>query len=114
MGNIYADESLWLSPPPPGADPPDAAEAARLYAAIREVMAAAVEAGGSSLGSGVGNYRQHDGLSGLFQHQHHVYGRAGQPCDRCGTGIVKTVLAQRGTHHCPQCQPLRPATGAGA
>jgi formamidopyrimidine-DNA glycosylase len=113
VGNIYADESLWLARLHPAQARLTPAEAARLYAAIREVMAAAVEAGGSSLGSGVGNYRQHDGVSGLFQHQHHVYGRAGQPCERCGTGIVKTVLAQRGTHHCPQCQPLRPA-GEGA
>ena len=48
-----------------------------------------------------------DGQDGLFQMRHNVYDRAGQPCGRCGTPIVKTVLAQRGTHLCPQCQVLR-------
>ncbi|AZI43584.1 DNA-formamidopyrimidine glycosylase [Deinococcus psychrotolerans] len=104
VGNIYADESLWLSRIHPAQTKLNADEAGRLYAAIREVMKAAVEAGGSSLGSGGGNYRQHDGVSGLFQHEHHVYGKAGQPCPRCGSGIVRVVLAQRGTHYCPQCQ----------
>ncbi|GGO18562.1 DNA-formamidopyrimidine glycosylase [Deinococcus humi] len=104
VGNIYADESLWQAQIHPAQTRLTAAEGQRLYTAIREVMAQAVDAGGSSLGNGVGNYRQHDGLSGLFQHEHHVYGRAGQPCPRCGTDIVKTVLAQRGTHFCPKCQ----------
>ena len=43
----------------------------------------------------------------LFQHQHHAYGRDGQPCERCGTDIRKIVLGQRGTHFCPKCQKLR-------
>ncbi|GGL75678.1 formamidopyrimidine-DNA glycosylase [Deinococcus aerolatus] len=107
VGNIYADESLWQAQIHPAQTRLTPAEGNRLYAAIREVMARAVEAGGSSLGSGVGNYRQHDGVSGLFQLEHHVYGQAGQPCPRCGTDIVKTVLAQRGTHFCPRCQMLK-------
>lgn len=111
VGNIYADESLWQAGLHPAQSHLTRDEAARLYAAVRDVMGRAVEAGGSSLGSGAGNYRQHDGLSGLFQHSHAVYGRGGEPCPRCGTTIEKTVLAQRGTHHCPQCQPLRRPEG---
>ncbi|RJF71521.1 DNA-formamidopyrimidine glycosylase [Deinococcus cavernae] len=107
VGNIYADESLWLARIHPAQTKLNPAEAGRLYHAIREVMQGAVNAGGSSLGNGVGNYRQHDGLSGLFQHQHHAYGRENQPCERCGTEIRKIVLGQRGTHFCPQCQKLR-------
>ncbi|MBZ9749636.1 DNA-formamidopyrimidine glycosylase [Deinococcus sp. HMF7604] len=112
VGNIYADESLWAARIHPAQTRLTADEAGRLYRAVREVMGRAVEAGGSSLGDGVGNYRQHDGAPGAFQHQHHAYGRGGQPCDRCGTTIEKIVLGQRGTHFCPQCQPLRPVGAA--
>ncbi|UBV43522.1 DNA-formamidopyrimidine glycosylase [Deinococcus taeanensis] len=107
VGNIYADESLWQARIHPAQTRLTRGEAGRLYHAVRDVMGRAVDAGGSSLGSGEGNYRQHDGLSGLFQHSHVVYGRSGEPCPRCGTPIEKMVLAQRGTHFCPQCQPLR-------
>ena len=51
--------------------------------------------------------RQHDGEPGAFQTRHAVYGQTGKPCPRCGTPIEKIVLAQRGTHFCPHCQPLR-------
>lgn len=107
VGNIYADESLWRARVHPAQTRLNAQEAGRLYRAVREVMAEAVEAGGSSLGNGLGNYRQHDGELGFFQGQHAVYGRTGQPCPRCGTPIQKMVLAQRGTHLCPVCQKLR-------
>ncbi len=109
VGNIYADESLWQARIHPAQTRLTATEAGRLYQAICEVMSAAVEAGGSSLGNGVSNYRQHDGVPGRFQHEHHVYGQAGKPCARCGTEIVRIVLGQRGTHFCPQCQQLRPS-----
>ena len=106
VGNIYADESLWTSRLHPAQTRLEPGEAKRLYAAIREVMTAAVAAGGSTLGDGT--YRQHDGEAGAFQVQHHVYARAGEPCERCGTPINKIVLAQRGTHFCPKCQTLKP------
>ncbi|GAA4005443.1 DNA-formamidopyrimidine glycosylase [Deinococcus rubellus] len=106
VGNIYADESLWTSQVHPAQTRLKPAEARRLYTAIREVMTAAVAAGGSTLGDGT--YRQHDGEAGAFQVQHHAYARAGEPCERCGTPIAKTVLAQRGTHFCPRCQTLKP------
>lgn len=109
VGNIYADESLWRARIHPTQTRLTREESGRLYHAVREVLGEAVAAGGSSLGSGQGNYRQHDGEGGAFQVQHAVYGRGGQPCPRCGSPISKTVLGQRGTHFCPQCQPLRPA-----
>ena len=109
VGNIYADEALWLAQLHPAQTRLTAPEAARLYAAIRGVMDEAVERGGSSLGNGAGNYRQHDGAGGGYQVHHHAYGKTGQPCERCGTPIQKVVLGQRGTHFCPQCQVLRRA-----
>ncbi|WP_034387871.1 DNA-formamidopyrimidine glycosylase [Deinococcus sp. YIM 77859] len=107
VGNIYADESLWRARIHPAQTHLTREEAGRLYHAIRAVMHEAVEAGGSSLGDGLGNYRQHDGERGSFQGRHNVYGRAGAPCPRCGTPLQKTVLGGRGTHVCPRCQLLR-------
>ncbi len=105
VGNIYADESLWAARIHPAQTRLKPAEVRRLYTAIREVMGEAVQAGGSTLSDG--SYQQPDGLAGLFQMRHNVYDRAGRPCNRCGTPIVKTVLAQRGTHYCPKCQVLQ-------
>jgi formamidopyrimidine-DNA glycosylase len=104
LGNIYADEALWLARLHPEAArlAPEAAQ--RLHQAIGAVLARAVEAGGSTLADA--SYQQPDGQPGYFQLQHNVYDRAGQPCPRCGTTIVKYKLAQRGTHFCPQCQVL--------
>ncbi|WP_425146045.1 DNA-formamidopyrimidine glycosylase [Deinococcus sp.] len=105
VGNIYADESLWRAQVHPAQTRLTRDETQRLYRAIRETMAEAVAAGGSTLSDG--SYAQPDGVSGLFQMRHAVYDRAGQPCPRCGTEIVRTVLAQRGTHLCPACQVLQ-------
>ncbi|WP_104991389.1 DNA-formamidopyrimidine glycosylase [Deinococcus sp. NW-56] len=107
VGNIYADESLWRAQIHPAQARLTSQEAGRLYHAVRDVMHEAVEAGGSSLGDGLGNYRQHDGEPGAFQTRHAVYGQTGKLCPRCGTPIQKIVLAQRGTHFCPNCQPQR-------
>ncbi|GGR05607.1 formamidopyrimidine-DNA glycosylase [Deinococcus ruber] len=104
VGNIYADESLWRARLHPAQTRLSSAEAAALYGAIRATMQEAVLAGGSTLSDG--SYAQPDGVSGLFQMRHNVYDRAGQPCNRCGVPIEKTVLAQRGTHFCPHCQVL--------
>ncbi|WP_261663897.1 DNA-formamidopyrimidine glycosylase [Deinococcus sp. Marseille-Q6407] len=106
VGNIYADEALWRARIHPSQQRLSAEQAQRLHGAIREVLGEAVDAGGSSLGNGVSNYRQLGGEWGGFQVQHAAYGRGGQPCPRCGTPLEKTVLGQRGTHFCPQCQQL--------
>lgn len=107
LGNIYTDESLWaarLHPVRP-ADSLDATDVARLHAAIRETLARAVEARGSSLSDA--GYRDLTGNPGEMQDTLAVYGRQGEPCRRCGGTIVRTVVAGRGTHLCPACQELR-------
>ena len=104
VGNIYADESLWLCKIHPEAGKLSRAQSKRLHSAIRTVMARAVEAGGSTLSDN--SYQQPDGNPGYFQLEHAAYDRANQPCKRCGTPIEKYWLAGRGTHFCPQCQKL--------
>ena len=104
LGNIYVDESLFragLHPLRPASRVPrDRADA--LHAAIREVLAAAVEREGSSFDA---FYRTPEGQPGQYQHLFQVYGRDGQPCPRCGRVIKKLVVGQRGTHICTRCQP---------
>jgi formamidopyrimidine-DNA glycosylase len=103
LGNIYVDEALWrgrIHPLRP-AESLDRAELRRLHRAIR----AALEAGIARQGSTLRNYALPDGSSGSMQHEFKVYGRAGEPCDRCGTPIAKTKVGGRGTWFCPACQP---------
>jgi len=106
VGNIYADESLWLGRihPERPANTLRPAEVRRLYGAIREVMGRAVEAGGSTLCDN--SYQQPTGQPGYFQLEHNAYGRSGQRCKRPGcTGkIARIVVGGRGTHFCPNCQ----------
>ena len=110
MGNIYADEALWrarLNPLRQAAGL-DRAELRRLHKAIR----AALEAGIARQGSTLRDYRQPDGSSGSMQHEFKVYGREGEPCDRCGTPIAKTRAGGRGTWFCPTCQAARPTSSS--
>jgi formamidopyrimidine-DNA glycosylase len=103
MGNIYVDEALWrarINPLRP-AESIDRKELQRLHKAIR----AALEAGIARQGSTLRNYALPDGSSGSMQHEFKVYGRGGEPCDRCGTPIAKTRVGGRGTWVCPACQP---------
>jgi formamidopyrimidine-DNA glycosylase len=105
IGNIYVDESLYLA----GIHPEREAgsltrnEFAALYAAIVHTLQEAVDAGGSSIKS----YVNGQGEIGMFQHQLKMYGRQGQACETCGHEIEKMVVAGRGTHFCPKCQPLK-------
>jgi len=104
LGNIYVDEALWqakLHPEQP-ADSLTPAEANVLHQAIIDVLEHAVEAGGTTIRT----YLNALGEAGKFQMSLNVYGQTGNPCGRCGTPIVKTKVAQRGTHFCPQCQKL--------
>jgi len=102
VGNIYADEALFRA----GVRPTRVAaslskeRSAKIYQAMREVLAEAIEGRGSS----VSNYVDADGCQGSFQHSHRVYQRTGEPCVTCGTPIKKIVVAQRSTHYCPKCQ----------
>ena len=106
VGNIYADESLWMSKihPERPADSLKSAEVKVLLEAIKEVMQKAVDAGGSTLSDQ--SYQQPSGEPGYFQFKHHAYDKEGKPCDRKGCkGIIeKIVVAGRGTHYCPKCQ----------
>ncbi len=103
MGNIYADEALWrarIHPlTPAGELEPD--EVRRLRAAVRR----ALEAGIARQGASLRDYAKPDGGRGRMQEEFKVYGRGGEPCDRCGTPIEKTRVAGRGTWYCPHCQP---------
>lgn len=102
VGNIYADESLFLAKinPQKPANTLNKEETIALHAAIIDVIQHAVERGGSTIRSYVNTL----GEAGSFQQELNVYGRAGEPCQRCGTPIKKIKLAQRGTHFCPNCQ----------
>ncbi|HZQ08250.1 MAG TPA: DNA-formamidopyrimidine glycosylase [Anaerolineae bacterium] len=105
VGNIYADEALWyakIHPLRQAASLTDK-EASDLYHAIRRVFTKAINVGGTSFDA---NYRRINGASGEFQEDLRVVGRAGEPCYRCRTPIVKTVVGQRGTYYCPNCQRL--------
>jgi len=102
VGNIYACEALWearIRPAKPaGALTRPAIR--RLHRALVDVLERAVEMRGTS----VDDYVDAEGLRGGFQNELSVYGRAGEPCLRCGGKIVRTVLAQRGTWWCRKCQ----------
>lgn len=102
VGNIYADEALFLARllPHTPCRSLSAATWDRLAQAIRTVLAEAVLAGGSTLR----DYRDGNGNPGLYQTRHSVYGRAGLPCPACGLILSGGLLAQRATVWCPACQ----------
>ncbi len=106
LGNIYVDESLWAARLGPlrRADSLTAREALNLRHAIRRVLAEGIRHGGTTLGSGLGNFKEPSGRHGGHQRWLQVFQRAGQPCRRCGAKIQRMVVAQRGTHICPVCQ----------
>ncbi|OIP08716.1 MAG: DNA-formamidopyrimidine glycosylase [Betaproteobacteria bacterium CG2_30_68_42] len=102
IGNVYAAESLFragIRPLTP-AGRLSRTRCGRLAAAVRETLDEAIRAGGSSLR----DYVDAAGTPGCFQLRHDVYGRAGEPCRKCGTPIRVSRLAQRSSFHCPRCQ----------
>lgn len=102
VGNIYADESLFLAGirPSRAAGRLSRAELERLRRALLQVLRHAIRLGGSSISDYVGA----DGERGLFQFEHCVYQRTGLPCRCCQTPIRRILLAGRGTHFCAKCQ----------
>lgn len=114
IGNIYADEALW-SARLHYARPTDKlrrGDAERLIGAARDVMNAALAAGGTSFDS---LYVNVNGDSGYFARSLNAYGRAGEPCSRCEAaglhGIIKREqFMNRSSYTCPICQP-RPRNG---
>ncbi|NOT31949.1 MAG: bifunctional DNA-formamidopyrimidine glycosylase/DNA-(apurinic or apyrimidinic site) lyase, partial [Planctomycetes bacterium] len=103
LGNIYVDEALHRAGlhPLTRSERVTPAAAARLSAAIRAVLAAAIEREGSSFDT---FYRTPAGKPGSYQHLFRVYGRTDEPCLTCGTPIRYLVVGQRGSHVCPRCQ----------
>jgi formamidopyrimidine-DNA glycosylase len=102
LGNIYADEALWrarIHPLRP-ANELSAGEVARLRRAVRAVLRAGIARQGSTLR----DYAAPDGSAGSMQREFRVYGREGEPCERCGTPVAKTRVGGRGTWYCPRCQ----------
>ena len=85
------------APPSGGISP---AEARRLHAAIRAILRAAADSGGTSFAGYVNEARGHAGYLG----QAGVFRRQGLPCDVCGTPIIRTTVAGRATNFCPHCQ----------
>ena len=103
LGNMYVDEALFgarVHPRRP-AGGLTAREYRALHRAIRERLRVAIDAGGASIDT----YRDGLGQRGRMQGLLRVHLHEGEPCPRCGTIIVKTVVGQRGTYWCPRCQP---------
>ena len=100
VGNIYADEALWEAGVHPRATRLSRPAAGRLVDALRAVLQAGIDAGGTTLR----DYRTADGGAGAFQHQLQCYGRGGEPCTRCGGELRRIVVDARSTTFCPACQ----------
>lgn len=102
VGNIYADEALFLARvrPTRSARRVTATECALIVDAAQQVMLRAIEAGGSTLR----DFAAPSGQSGRYQQQHLVYGHTAEPCSTCGTVIRRIVIATRSSHYCPACQ----------
>ena len=103
VGNIYAAEALFLA----GVHPRRPArsvsrqEANALYRALRRVLRKAIEAGGTT----IRDYRNAEGEEGQYAPRLHVYGRDGEACAACGTGVERIVFSNRSAFYCPRCQP---------
>jgi formamidopyrimidine-DNA glycosylase len=106
IGNIYADEALWRArlhydQPASSLKP---AKAKELLEHVREILAKAVEVGGTSFDE---QYKNVNGESGYFAVSLNAYGMTGEPCARCGRQIKRENWMNRGSHFCPNCQKLK-------
>lgn len=102
IGNIYADEALFLSGIRPRVmcDRLGGKRIARLREAIRQVLSDSIEAGGTTFS----DFRDVHGTNGNYGGVAWVYDREGEPCRKCGREIVRLKLAGRSAHYCPGCQ----------
>lgn len=108
IGNIYADEALWRAKihyEQPGSSL-SRQQLNTLLGHVTEVLAAAVEVGGTSFDE---QYKNVNGESGYFEISLNAYGRAGTPCGHCGREIKRESWRNRGSHFCPRCQRLKVA-----
>ena len=103
VGNIYADEALWRAGIHPARRSITRKEADRLLSSLRVVLEQGIANGGTTLR----DYRTPAGERGRNQLELGAYGRAGEPCLRCGTVLQRTVVDARGTTFCPTCQRRR-------
>jgi formamidopyrimidine-DNA glycosylase len=103
IGNIYADESLFLTGVHPLTPARDVKLAVlkRLSDNVKTVLERSIASGGSTLR----DYSDSDGVNGKYQHEAFVYGRQGQRCRTCGELIERIRIAGRSSHYCPHCQP---------
>ncbi len=103
LGNIYTDEILFRERISPlrKASSLDLDQVASLRRTIRAVLRSAIRRRGTT----ISDYVDAGGQRGSFQNSLLVYSRAGLPCPRCGTSIIKSRVAGRGTYSCPNCQP---------
>jgi formamidopyrimidine-DNA glycosylase len=102
VGNIYADESLWkakIHPAKLGANL-DGRELKLLYKSLQGILRSAIVMRGSS----ISDFLDAAGQPGEYQRHHRVYGREGQRCFRCKTGIRRGIVAGRSSYYCPECQ----------
>ncbi|HUY53286.1 MAG TPA: bifunctional DNA-formamidopyrimidine glycosylase/DNA-(apurinic or apyrimidinic site) lyase [Candidatus Dormibacteraeota bacterium] len=104
IGNIYADESLWMTKihPVTKVNKLSKSEIKNLHSNIREVLNLSLDKGGST----DRNYLNAEGKKGSYLEFANVFRRQGQPCIRCGETIIKFKLNGRGTHICPKEQRL--------
>jgi len=102
VGNIYADESLWAAKIHPETKVQDltAAKINALFKGLQAVLRLSIAKGGST----DKNYVNAKGEKGSYLKFAKVFRRQGQPCERCGTQIIKIRVGGRGTHLCPHCQ----------
>jgi len=105
VGNIYADESLWLARihPTKIGTQLKPGELEKLCVGLRKILLKAIELRGSS----ISDFVDSGGRPGNYQQHHKVYGREGRKCFRCGAKIKRIIVAGRSSHFCPHCQPVR-------
>ncbi|MEO0768110.1 MAG: DNA-formamidopyrimidine glycosylase [Cyanobacteria bacterium J06649_4] len=102
IGNIYADEALFMSGIRPRVvcDRLSKKRITRLHSAIREVLTTSIESGGTTFS----DFRDVHGTNGNYGGVAWVYDREGEPCRTCGSEIVRLKLGGRSAHYCPKCQ----------
>jgi len=102
LGNIYVDEVLFAAGVRPMrlASSVTKSEAAKIYQEIKRILTLAIKHRGTTFN----NYVDAKGHKGNFSKLLKVYGHSKDKCAKCGSDIIKTKIAGRGTHYCPHCQ----------
>jgi len=105
IGNIYADESLYLARIHPQrlTDSLSRPKAKELHGHIQAILRRAIRL----MGTSVSTFTGVNGRPGRFQNCLRVYGREGEPCQRCGAAIIRRTIGSRSAHFCPRCQRLK-------